>query len=413
MLDVRKPAAASLPRRLPRFPGPSPATGDPAARLLAAAPTADLGPSLRELRLAGPVVRCRSGWVTARFDVASAALAHEDLAVDVAGAPDGGPGGGPGGGLPPAVTPVPPAEAPWAAPLRAALAGPTVAGLGVDVGGWVDGLVEELPAGRVDLVEAFVAPLAGMVAGELVGLPSADWPALQSWVEDLVPEVGGRPETVGAAHRVRRHLHDHLVARRAVPGDAVLDDVLQEGTGGEGLTRHEAGAAALSLLLGGYVTTHAVVGAALVTLLGRPEQVEVLLARPGLWRAGVDEAMRTDPPVPVVALRARTATSVAGLEIDAGERLVVSVAGANRDPDAFAEPDTVEVGRGSSPVPIGPERTGPDRATAGLARAVAEIALSRLMARHPNIRLGDAPERMWRAGLRDVRRLDVRPGQPA
>jgi hypothetical protein len=203
------------------------------------------------------------------------------------------------------------------------------------------------------------------------------------------------------------------VARRAVPGDAVLDDVLREGTGGEGLTRHEAGAAALALLLGGYVTTHAVVGAALVTVVSRPEQVEVLLARPGLWRAAVDEAMRADPPVPVVALRAPTGTSVAGFEVAAGERLVVSVAGANRDPDAFPEPDTVDVGRGPSPAPIGPERTGVDRASAGLARSVAEIALSHLMTRHPNIRLVDPPERMWRAGLRDVRRLDVRPGQPA
>lgn len=409
MLDVRRPTLPSASRRV-GVPAPSPASGDPASRLIGAAPDSDLGAYLRELRLSGPMVRSRSGWVTARHDVASAALAHEGLTVEPVVAADAGRGVGAGGGLPPGVGPGSAGEVPWARPLGAALAAPEVTGLEVDVEGWVDGLMEEFPAGRVDLVEALAEPLAGMVAGELLGLPSAEWPSLQPWVEDLVPWVGARRETVGGSHAVRRYLHDHVVARRAEPGGAVLDALLREGSDGDGLTRHEAGGAAVALLIGGYVTTHAVVGASLAALLGTPQQVELLLARPGSWSGAVDEAMRVDPPVPVVVLRARDRTVVAGLEVSAGETLVVSVAGANRDPDAFPDPDAVDVVRRPVVAPIGPESTGPDRATAGFARRVAEAAVARLVQRHPNVRLAEAPERMWRAGLRDVRRLTVRPG---
>ncbi|MGF1663352.1 MAG: cytochrome P450, partial [Kineosporiaceae bacterium] len=313
----------------------------------------------------------------------------------------------------------------WRGAVVRAMAGRSAAALPTDVDAWVEGLVGRLPVGGVDLVESVVAPLAGMTAGELVGLPSAEWPAVQSWVEDLVPVSGAAPPHVGTGHTVRRRLHDLVESRRAAGGPAVLDDLLaDQGPDGDGLTRQEAGSAALSLLLGGYLTTHAVVAGALRVLLRHPDQVEVLLARPGRWRSAVDEAVRWDPPVPVVVVRVPAVAGEPGTEVPVapglvlapGERLVVSVAGANRDPDAFEDPDQVDVARGDrpgAPRPVLPDDTGADRAAAGLARTVAAAVVRRLVERDPHVRALAPAGRRWRAGLRDVDRLPVRVGRRA
>lgn len=398
------------------MPAPSPPSGDPASRLLGAAAPDDLTPYLRGLRTAGRVARSRAGWVTARHEVAAAALAAPGLLVA-----DPGGAGAAAGGLPSG--PLSPLR--WRAVLVRAMSGRAARALQVDVEGWVEGLVDGLPTGTTDLVESLVAPLAGMTAGELVGLPSAEWPGVQSWVEDLVPAAGSVPPHVGTGHLVRRRLHDLVESRRALPCHAVLDDLLADrGPDGDGLTRQEAGAATLSLLLGGYLTTHAVVAGTLRVLLRRPDQVEVLLARPGSWRAAVDEAVRWDPPVPVVVVRVPAVAGEPGAEVTvapdvvlaSGERLVVSVAGANRDPDAFEDPDDVDVaraGRPGAPRAVLPDDTGPDRATAGLARTVAAALVQRLVERYPQVRAVAPAGRVWRAGLRDVDRLPVRLGRPA
>ncbi|MGF1646494.1 MAG: cytochrome P450 [Kineosporiaceae bacterium] len=416
MLDLRGPVEFAPAGSPPPLPAPSPPTGDPASRLLGAGAGDDLSPYLRGLRAGGRVARSRAGWVTARHEVAVGALAAHGLVVA-----DPGTAGGAAGGLPAGLL----SPLRWRAALVRAMSGGAAATFRVDVEGWAEGLVDRLPATGVDLVESVVAPLAGMTAGELLGLPSAEWPGIQSWVEDLVPTAGAPPEHVGTGHTVRRRLHDHVESRRVVPGHAVLDDVLAgRGPDGEALTRQEAGAAGLSLLLGGYLTTHAVVAGTLRVLLRRPDQVEVLLARPGGWGTAVDEAMRWDPPVPVVVVRAPAVAGEPGAEVTVapgvtlvpGERLVVSVAGANRDPEAFDDSDDVDVLRGRGPGarrPVLPDDTGPDRVSAGLARAVAAALVRRLFERHPNARAVAPAGRVWRAGLRDIDHLPVRLGSRA
>jgi cytochrome P450 len=417
-LDLRDPVGLAPTASHPRVPSsaPAPAPGDPASRLLGAAADDDLSPYLRGLRSAGRVARSRAGWVTARHEVAAGALAAPGLVVADPGTAGAAAGGLPGGLLSPVR---------WRAVLLRAMSAGAARTLRSDVEGWAEGLVDRLPGGGVDLVDSVVAPLAGMTAGELLGLPSAEWPGIQSWVEDLVPAAGASRDHVGTGHTVRRRLHDHVAWRRAVPGDAVFDDVLADrGPDGDGLTRQEAGEAALSLLLGGYLTTHAVVAGTLRVLLRRPDQVEVLLARPGWWEAAVDEAVRWDPPVPVVVVRAPAVAGELGADtpvapeiaLAPGERLVVSVAGANRDPEAFDDPDEVDVlraGRAGASRPVLPDDTGPDRATAGVARAMAAALVRRLVGRYPNARAVTPAGRVWRAGLRDVALLPVRLGRRA
>ncbi|MGF1662604.1 MAG: hypothetical protein ACFCVG_09060, partial [Kineosporiaceae bacterium] len=95
VLDLREPVAPRPASARPPVPAPSPATGDPASRLLGAAAHDDLSSYLRSLRTAGRVARSRTGWVTARHEVAAGALAAPGLVVA-----DPGTAGAAAGGLP-------------------------------------------------------------------------------------------------------------------------------------------------------------------------------------------------------------------------------------------------------------------------------------------------------------------------
>jgi hypothetical protein len=387
-------------------PSPSPATGDPAARLFFAGADEDLTAYLDDLRRRGPLVRSRSGWVTAHHAVCAAVLADPTFVPDHGVVRPPHPGISANG-----------VEQPrWHAIVAAVLTADRVRTFRVDLGGWTEGLLETLDdAGRVDLVDGYAAPIAGMVVGELLGVPSQDWPQVQEWVEDLLPAEGSghRRDSVRARHAVRRYLHELLLHHREVRGDAVLDDLLTDGPHGDALTQHEAGAAAVVLLLAGYAMIHAQVSGALHTLLRHPDQVEVLLARGGSWGAAVEEIMRWDPVVPVTTRRARADSVVAGVDVEAGSRLVLSITGANRDPAVFPEPATLDVNRADPERHLGLGGGAHECLGGGLGRLATEVSAVTLFERYPNARLAAAPRRQVRGGVRDVSSLPTRLGRPA
>lgn len=416
VLDVRRgPAAAGHESTVgtpaaPRIPAPSPEGGDPAARILHAGPDEDLTGYLHQLRRRGPLQRCRSGWVSAHYDVAAAVLGDEvDFWPEAGGARSGDD----------SAALMLDGRPRWHSLLVAALSPAAVDGLRVDVTGWVDGLIDRFQgAARLDLVDEFVAPLAGMTVGEMLGVPSQDWPEMQEWIEDLVPVDGAahHRDTVRARHSLRRYLHDLLVRRRDErhdPADAPVDHLLVDGDDGEGLTQHEAGAAALALVLAGYGMVHAVVAGTLHALLRHPDQVEMLLARGGSWPDATSEVARWDPVVPVVTRRVRRSGTLAGVDVSSGDLVTLSLAGANRDPDVFVDPDVLDVARPGRSRHLGFGGGTRGLVGDGIATLIAEAAVRRLFERHPNARLAADPRRCGRAGIRDMLVLPARPGRPA
>jgi hypothetical protein len=433
VLDVRKGSAAvghqspAAVDPVPGLPSPPPEGGDPAVRIVHAGPEDDLTGYLHQLRRRGPLLRSRTGWVSAHYDVATAVLADEmafwpdpgtERPLDGSSllAPQGATRTDAADDLPGLMFDGRPR---WHSLLVGALSPTVVDTLRIDVTGWADGLVDRFQgAARLDLVDEFVAPLAGMTVGELLGVPSEDWPELQQWIEDLVPIDGTahHRDAVRARHAVRRYLHDLLVRRRDErhdPADAAVDHLLVDGDDGTGLTQHEIGAAALALLLAGYGMVHAVVAATLHALLRHPDQVEVLLARHGSWPDAVSEASRWDPVVPLVTRRVRRSGILAGVEIASGDLITLSLAGANRDPEVFADPDILDVARRGRSRHVGFGGGTRGLVGTGIASLVAEAAARRLFERHPNARLAAEPRRCWRAGIRDVLVLPARPGRPA
>jgi cytochrome P450 len=113
----------------------------------------------------------------------------------------------------------------------------------------------------------------------------------------------------------------------------------------EGFSRDEAGALVRSLLVAGMDTTVKGLGAALWFLATHPEQYAALRADPSLARAVFDEAVRLESPIQMFFRTASKDVRVEGVEIHAGERILLLFGAANRDPRRWENPDRFDIGR--------------------------------------------------------------------
>ncbi len=126
----------------------------------------------------------------------------------------------------------------------------------------------------------------------------------------------------------------------AAPGSASL---LAEVTGP--LTEEEAVSNAAVLLFGGIETTEGMIANALWHLLSSPAELGLVLTDRGLVPAAVEESLRLEPAAAVVDRYATRDARLGAAAVKAGDQVTVSLAGANRDPAVFGDPDVFDVRR--------------------------------------------------------------------
>ena len=137
----------------------------------------------------------------------------------------------------------------------------------------------------------------------------------------------------------------------------------------------------------GIENTKHYIGASIAWLLRHPEQLALVRADPSLLPRALEEILRLEPPVQIALPRlALQDTVVGGRSIPAGERVSAVIGAANRDPDAYPDPDRFDVCRDGPPnLSLA---SGAHYCTgAGLARLEANVAVERFLARFPSPRL--------------------------
>jgi cytochrome P450 len=273
----------------------------------------------------------------------------------------------------------------------------------------VDELLDEL-GDEADFAADFAIPLPALVIAELLGLPREDHDRFRAWSEELATLVfaTGEPDRHrrgrDALSALAGYLADHLAQRRARP----RDDLLGALAALDALTPEEAVANAVLLLFAGHETTTTLLANGVAVLLAHPGELRRLRADPELMGSAVDELMRYEGPSKLSPRWAVADVELRGRRIEAGCLVYLVQAAANRDPVRFAEPDRLDLGRHPNPhLGFG---YGLHYCLGGpLARLETSIALSRLLARRPEIELAGDPPR-WRANLlgRSVEGLRVR-----
>lgn len=258
-----------------------------------------------------------------------------------------------------------------------------------------------LPAeGPLEAMAALAVPLPLRCVARWLGLPAERrvWLAERAaaFAPALQPASG--TGTIAAAQDAAAELLAVLLpeaARGALPFFAALTDPAGPG---RPLSAEEAAANAIGLLAQTCDATAGLFGNGLRNLLPRPA-LRAALHAGGLQMAVLlEEVLRFDPPIHNTRRIAAAPVSLGGAEIGAGEALLLLLAAAGRDPEAFADagafrPERFRDGHRGADLPFG---AGVHRCPgAAAARAIVSAALSELLRLRPALRLrGDEPR--WR-----------------
>lgn len=273
-------------------------------------------------------------------------------------------------------------------------------------GGLLEALVAAGPP--ADLVAGFARPLPIAVISELLGVPAEDRARFRGWSEDYLGHSAQRIEQ--AAARLKGYFADLLAHRRKEPGEDLLSSLVAM-PADRRLPDEDLVVLGVTLLVAGFETVANQIASSAVVLLRRPELYRTLCRRPEILPSAVEELLRYTP-VSVSGGTIRVATEdveIAGVRIRAGEGVLPAIVSADRDPEVFDDPDTVDLTR--SPNPHLAFGHGVHRCLgAQLARAELQVAFAALTRRLPGLRLAVPwQELRWRTEgmIRGPRALPV------
>jgi cytochrome P450 len=232
------------------------------------------------------------------------------------------------------------------------------------------------PTGRADLRREFAGPLAVAVATEALGLRDVDVDTVLSWYAAIV----GAVSEVSAGGPVTAAGKDAFAQLRA----AVLREAARAP---EGLSRDEVASNAAVLMFGGIDTTEGMILNAVRHLLDDPGTLQLERDRAGLLPNAIEESIRLEPAAAVVDRYATRDIELGGSRIRRGDLVSVSIAGANRDPVVFGDPDRFDVRRANARLNLAFAQGPHFCLGAQLARTETIIAVGQLLDRLPGLRL--------------------------
>ena len=205
--------------------------------------------------------------------------------------------------------------------------------------------------GTVELRTALAAPLATRTMMLALGLDTAAEATILAWYANIVQAVteitkgnplpdSGRAAYVSLAAAI--HTAGTRPDARTLLAEAMGDAItLNE----RALNDTEVAANAAVLLFGGIETTEGMIANLLHHLLTEAGMLAAVRAEPELLDPCIEESLRLEPAAAVVDRYATRDVSIGGIVIPAGDPVTISLAGANRDPATFADPDRFRPGR--------------------------------------------------------------------
>lgn len=278
----------------------------------------------------------------------------------------------------------------------------------------VDSLLRD---NEFDLVAGLTFPLPAYMIFTLIGFPAEDLELLKSWCGNRTLFSWGRPSVADqvqiAENMVRywQYCERFVDARITRPLDDFTSDLARvHRDQPEELSRDEIVGVVYGLSFAGHETTTNLTTNAVRQLLEHREQWESICADPTLIPNAIEEVLRYDSSV--IAWRRVTTrpVEIGGVEVPAGARLLLSLAGANRDPDRFDEPDRFDIRRSGARDHLALGKGIHFCLGAPLARLEARIVLELITAAAPDLELvaGQQPTFPPNVSFRGPERLLLR-----
>ncbi|MCA6097220.1 cytochrome P450 [Bradyrhizobium australafricanum] len=211
-------------------------------------------------------------------------------------------------------------------------------------------LIDELAASDgADLFSALAAPMASLSLMAMIGFGAMPWQTLAEWSQALIDGAGNY---AADAEIERKAMQASADVDAAI--DAVLDDhrrqpnpsILSSMVNADPSMPIEGIRANIKVIIGGGLNEPRDAILTLVLgLLENPAQKDGVLAKPELWPAALEEAVRWISPIGMYPRRVTRDVGLSGTTLPQDLQIGLCVGAANRDGSRFAEPDRFDVTR--------------------------------------------------------------------
>ena len=247
----------------------------------------------------------------------------------------------------------------------------------------VDRFIER---GHADLVRELTYHYPIRVIARILGLPDDEYTQFQRWAIAIIAHASDHQRGLDASRGLREYLTPVLAARRREPTDDLISALVQAEVDGHVLSDEEILPFLLLLLPAGGETTYRATGNLLFGLLTNPAQLDAVRADRALIPQAIEEALRWEPPLLILARTPNHDTTLAGTDFRAGDLVTVCMGAANRDPAFVPDPDRYDLFREHHQhLSFG---SGPHMCLGmHLARMEMRVALGVLLDRLPGLRL--------------------------
>ncbi len=267
--------------------------------------------------------------------------------------------------------------------------------------------------GSMDIMSDFACPLPCNVIAAILGVPIEDWFKLYHWSDELshILDPLRSLEDYEQMNKVAREFTDYfkslIVQRQKIPQQDLLSALITVKEQAHKLSEEEIISICMLLFFAGEETTVNLIGNGMLALLRHPQQMQHIKTQPMLIQSAVEEILRYDSPIQITTRVATEDVDLDGVTIRVGEKALLCLGAANRDPAQFPDPDRFDITRANNSNLAFSDGIHYCLGAA-LARMEAEIAINTLVQQLPNLKLFQ--ERLeWRnkVSVRSLKTLPI------
>ena len=291
-----------------------------------------------------------------------------------------------------------------------------------DIAQWLIGRIGDKT--EFDFISEFAGPLPCLVIMAMLGVPREDLAQVKRMSDEIALFIGSSrtsSEKYGTAeaatHEMAEYFRHHITLRRTAPRDDLMTELVQLNDNGDTLSDDELIATCILLLFAGHETTTNHIANGMLSLTRFPNEQQKLRVRTSTANqpanakfaaAAVEELLRYDGPSGAQVRIVAQSHELRGKQLKEGERVFMMLNAANRDPEAYAQPNVLDL-----------DRDGTAHLTFGfglhiclgfpLARLEGQVAFPALLKRFASVEtIGPEPEWINSLVFRGMKALPVR-----
>lgn len=203
---------------------------------------------------------------------------------------------------------------------------------------------------EIEVMDALARPLPAIVIAEMLGVPTEDQHYFEQWSADLIKYTEMlNPDAIHGAVlsdlAMRAYLQELVDAKTARPGQDLISALIEAEEDGDKLNIEELLSLYTILLVAGHETTTRLISNCLWLLLQHPDQLAEVRSNRALLKNAIEEALRLEPPVLALSRLVPQTFDYKDHTFKKDQLILLSIAGANRDPKVTQDPETFNIHR--------------------------------------------------------------------